>query len=108
MIAEVTGILRDLAALPRPDLDTPDEGEEVPSTEEVAQGFLEEYPELDMETVLALLALPQETVEHGAELTASLISASMQEGVKAQEVEEHVAKISNELPRLNSTPCCGS
>ncbi|MGI6364397.1 MAG: HD family phosphohydrolase [Bacillota bacterium] len=104
VIAEVTGILRDLAALPRPDLDTPDEGEEVPSTEEVAQGFLEEYPELDMETVLALLALPQETVEHGAELTASLISASMQEGVKAQEVEEHVAKISNELLQAQLNP----
>ena len=57
-----------------------------------------------METVLALLALPQETVEHGAELTASLISASMQEGVKAQEVEEHVAKISNELLQAQLNP----
>lgn len=108
VIAEVTGILQYLVDMPRTDLEPPsqnsEEGEEIPTTEEVSLALMEEFPELDQETAMALLNLPQESVGLSAELVSNLISASMQEGIKADEVDEHVAKISTDILQAQLNP----
>lgn len=98
VISEVTGILQYLVDLPRPDLQPPqDDDEEALTTEEVALALIEEYPELDQDTAVVLLNLSQESIELSLELVVNLIGASMQEGIKLEEVDDHITQINNDL-----------
>lgn len=111
VVNQVTDILIYIAELPRPDPETeqlegtdPEEGE-VPTLEELVLDLTDRYPELDSETALDLLNLPPDSVKLSADITENLISASLSEGVKADEVEGQVQQITNDLyqAQLNST-----
>lgn len=108
VINKVTGILNYLIDLPRPeeqdqtepsqDETDQDDGDNQISLDDLAASLLKDFPEVgDEETALSLLAVPISNLELSAELITGLISTSMQEGIKADEVEGHLAGIINGL-----------
>lgn len=104
VINRVTDLLDYLINLPR---EIPDEDTQALTQEEIIAQILdsEAFPEVtDEETALALLAIPVENIEQTMALTKSLISASLSQGIKEDEVEAQVQQITTELYQAKTDP----
>ncbi|HOB34127.1 MAG TPA: HDIG domain-containing protein [Bacillota bacterium] len=102
IISSVTDVLHYLIELPRPpqgDQQQADETAENGITlEDLARELLQNHPDVgSLDVAMALLAVPLDTLQECAELTENLIRSSMQAGVKADEVDEHVQEISSNI-----------
>lgn len=75
------------------------------SQQEMAAQLLEAFPEAgDEETALALLAIPRESVQQALDLTRSLIHASLQPGIKPDEVAGSLQNIKTDLYQAQIVP----
>ncbi len=94
---------------PAPGEENPGEtqGEETEgnSLPEKAAQLLADFPEVgDEEKALALLAIPKEDVQQTLDLTSSLISAKLQQGIKPDEVELSLQNIKTDLLQAQISP----